>query len=140
MFCLFIVLLGFSDTLGIDWAKYLFLNDKPCMVRPALISINLVELKCYPFMISLNKCTGCCNVLSSKLWVPKEAKAFNMITNKDEAKGKTKHISCGCKCKFNSTTCYSKQKWNHKACQYECKNYLKCKKPYRWNPHMYFWK
>ena len=32
-----------------------------------------------------------------------------MITNKNEAKAMTKHISCGCKCKFNSTTCNSKR-------------------------------
>ena len=39
---------------------------------------------------------------------PKETKdinaiAFNMITNKDEAKAETEHISCDCKCRFNST-------------------------------------
>ena len=41
--------------------------------------------------------------------VPKETKdinvkVFNMITNKDEAKAMTEHISCDCKCKFDSTT------------------------------------
>ena len=49
--------------------------------------------------------------------------AFNMITNKDETKAMTEHISYDCKCKFNSTTCNSKQKWNHNTCQCECKNY-----------------
>ena len=49
--------------------------------------MNPVELKYYPFMISFNKCTGSCNVLSLELCVPKETedvnvKAFNMITNK----------------------------------------------------------
>ena len=44
-----------------------------------------------------------------------------MITNKDEAKAMTKHISCDCKCKFNSTTCDSNQKWNAKTFQFECK-------------------
>ena len=48
-------------------------------------------------MISLDKCTGSCNVLSPKLCVPKEtkdinAKAFNMTTNKNEAKVMTKCI------------------------------------------------
>ena len=33
-----------------------------------------------------------------------------MITNKKEAKTMTNHISCDCKCKFNSTTCKSNQK------------------------------
>ena len=37
-------------------------------------------------------------------------KAFNMITNKNETKGMTDHISCDCKCKFNSATCNSNQK------------------------------
>ena len=57
-----------------------------------------------------------------------------MITNKDEAKAMTEHISCDCKCEFNSTKCNSKQKWNNKTCQYECKNYRKCKRDYSCNP------
>ena len=90
-------------------------------------------------MISLNKCTGSCNVLSPKICVPKErkdinVKAFNMIRNKDEAKAMTEHISCDCKCKFNSKTSNSKQKWINEKRQCECKNYRKCKKYYSWNP------
>ena len=59
MFSLFIVLLSLSDSLA---TKCLFLNDEPCRVRPAIIDMNPVELKYYPLMISLNKCTGSCNV------------------------------------------------------------------------------
>ena len=51
-----------------------------------------------------------------------------MITNKDEAKAIAKHISCDCKCKFNSITCNSNQKWNNKTCQCESKNYGQCEK------------
>ena len=117
----------------------MFLNDEPYMVRPALIPLNLVELKYYPFMISLNKCTGSCNVLSPKIWAPKETKninvqVFNMIRNKNEAKAMAEHISCDCKCKFNSTICNSNHKLNNKICQCECKNCHTCKKFYRWNP------
>ena len=84
------------------------------------------------------KCTGSCNVVSPKICVSKEAKdinvkAFNMI-NEDEAKAMVEHISCDCKCRFNSTTCNSKQKWNNKTCQCECKNYHKCEKDYNCNP------
>ena len=74
MFSLFIVLLSFSESLACDRTKCLFLNDEPCMVRPTLIDMNPIELKYYPFMISLNKCTGTCNVLSPKICVPKETK------------------------------------------------------------------
>ena len=42
-------------------------------------------------------------------------------------------VSSDCTCKFNSTACNSKQKWNNKTCQCECKNYRKCKKGYSWN-------
>ena len=31
-------------------------------------------------------------------------------------------------------TCNSKQRWNNKACQWECKNYCKCKNDCSWNP------
>ena len=42
----------------------------------------------------------------------------------------TKHISCDCRLKFNSTTCNSNQKWNNKSCKCKCKNQRKCKKDY----------
>ena len=78
----FIGFLSCSESLA---TKCLFLNDEPCMVRPTLIDMNPVEFKYYPFMIRLNKCTGSCNVSSSKICVPKETKSinvkvFNMIT------------------------------------------------------------
>ena len=73
---------SFSESLA---TKCLFLSDEPCMVRPTPIDMNPVKLKYYPFMISLNECTGSCNVLSPNICVPKETKyinvkAFNMIT------------------------------------------------------------
>ena len=61
------------------------------MIRPTLIDFNPVELKYYPFLISLGKYTVTCNVSFSKLCVPKEIKpinfkTFNMITNKTKTK------------------------------------------------------
>ena len=93
----FIALLSFGIFLACNRTKCLFLNDESCMVRPSLIDMNPVELKYYPFMISLNEFTGSCNVLSPKIYNPKETKdmyvkAFNMITNKNETKAITKHF------------------------------------------------
>ena len=107
---MFIVLLKFNEYLARIRTKCLFLHDESCMIRPVLIDLNSVELKYYPFMTSLDRCIGSCNVLSLKICVPKErkdihVKAFIMITNKNQAKTMTKHISCDCKCKFNSTKC-----------------------------------
>ena len=63
MFSLFIVLSCFRESLArkakvSDRTEYLFLNYEVCMIRPTLIDMNSVELKYYPFVVSLNKCTG----------------------------------------------------------------------------------
>ena len=105
MFSLFIILLNFSESLA---TKYLFLNVESWMVRPILIDMNPVELKYYPLRISLNKFIANYNVFISKNMCSKRnkdinVKEFNILTNKDEAKAMTEHISCGCKWKFNST-------------------------------------
>ena len=101
---MFIALLSFSESLAYDRVKHLFLSYESCMVRSPLINLNHIELKYYSFMISLDKCTGSCNVSSSKPCVPKERKGinvklFNMIANKNKAKTMTKHTSCDYKCK-----------------------------------------
>ena len=90
-------------------------------------------------MISWDKCSGSCNVVPSKIGVLKKTKdlnfkAFNLITNKNEAKAMKKHISCDCECKLKSSTCNWNQKWNNETCQWECKSYDKCKRDYSWNP------
>ena len=110
---MFIVLLSFSSSLAriakvSDQTKFVFFNDESCMVRPTLIELNPVELKYYPYIISLDKYNGSCNALSPKIYVSKKSndinfKAFNMITNENEAKAMAKHILCDRK--FNSTIC-----------------------------------
>ena len=102
MFTLFILLLSFSEFLAreanvSDQTKCLLLNDEPRMVRPTLINMNPVELEYYPFATSLNKCSGSCNALSPKICAPKETKdmnvkAFNIITNKYQAKVMKEHF------------------------------------------------
>ena len=93
MFRLFLVLLSFSETLASetkvsDRRKSLFLNNELCMVRPTLIDMNPVGLKYYSFLISLNKCTGSCNVLSH-LTVSANSIVHHTIQNKNEI---TKHV------------------------------------------------
>ena len=56
-----------------------------------------------------------------------------MIARINEVKTLLKHISCDCKCKFDSTTCNSNQKQNNDNCQYKCKKYCTCKKDYSWD-------
>ena len=100
--------------------------------------LNLILL-----IVIVDKYSGSCNSgndLSTKICVPSKpkdinVKAFNKITRINDAKTLVKHISCDCKCKFNSATCNSNQKCN-KTFQCECKNYCKCKKDYSWNPNI----
>ena len=49
---------SFSRSLA---TKCVSLNNEPCMSIPFLFNLNPVELKYYPFMISLEKCSGSCN-------------------------------------------------------------------------------
>ena len=73
----FIVLLSFSSSLvcvAIVRTKFLSLNNELCMVKSSPIDLNLVELKYSLFMISLDKCSGNCNILSPKICVPKKTK------------------------------------------------------------------
>ena len=71
---MFILLLSLTSSLARNQTKCLFSNDKPCTVRPTLTDLDPVELKYYPFMISLDKCTGNFNVFSPKIYVQKETK------------------------------------------------------------------
>ena len=62
-----------------DGTKCLSLNDETYMVRPTLIDFNPVELRSYPFMISLDKCSGNCNVLSQKICVLEKQKYLKYL-------------------------------------------------------------
>ena len=135
----FIGLLSFSSSLTriakvSDRTKCLSLNDEPRMVRPTLIDLNPIEFKYYPFMIGLDKCNGSCNVLSLKGFVPKKTtilkyfKVFNMLTNKNEARTTTKHISFDCKCKFSSATLIQIKNGIMKDVNVNIKNIVSAKK------------
>ena len=88
------------------------------MRRSTLIDLSPAKLICYPFMISLNRCNGSCNIgddWSKKVCVPNETKdvnvkVFNMITRIKKAKPRMEHILCDSKCKLDSSKCNSNQK------------------------------
>ena len=57
--------------------KYMSLNDKPYMSRPALIDLNRNKLHCYPFMVSLGRCNETFNTFAvpcSKIFIPNKTK------------------------------------------------------------------
>ena len=82
------------------------------------------EFHYYPFSVKLDRCTGSCNTLndlSNKVNVPNKTEDLNLnvvniITEINELKTLTKHISCECKCKFDGRSCNSNQWWNNDKC------------------------
>ena len=78
----FIGLLSFSGSLV---TKCVSLNNESCMNRSTLIDLNPFDLNFYLFMISLDKCSGSCNVVdyfSTKTCETSDitVKIFNIIT------------------------------------------------------------
>ena len=74
---MFLALLTVGKSLA---TKCVSSSNEPCMVRPILTHLNLVELNYYPFIISLDKCNGSCNAaddLSKKIYVPSWSKDVN---------------------------------------------------------------
>ena len=79
------------------------------------------EFHYYPFAIKLDRCVGSCNTLNdlfNKVCVPNKTEdlnlqMFNMITEINESKTLTKHISCECKCRFDGRKCNLDQWWKN---------------------------
>ena len=95
----------------------------------------------YRFLGNLDRCAGSCNAvndLSNKVCFPNKVLdfnlcVFNIITGINKSKILAKHISCGCKCKFDGRMCNSNQKWNIDKCWWECKKHCICEKDYIWH-------
>ena len=64
------------------------LGNEPCIARVTIVNLNHIELKYYPFMISLDKCNRSCDAVDefcTKICVPSKTKDvnvrdFNIIT------------------------------------------------------------
>ena len=85
---------------------------------------------------------GSCNFLnelSTTVCVPIKTEdlnltVFSIITEINESKPLTKHLSCECKCRFDAKKCSSNQWWNKNKCQYECNKRHLCENDFAWNP------
>ena len=86
--------------------KCVSLSNQICKIQPTLINLYPNEYKqelgYYPFAVKLDRCVGSCNTLndlSNKVCVPNKTgdlniHVFNMITEINEWKMLTKHVSC----------------------------------------------
>ena len=65
-----VALLSFSGSLA---TKFVSLSNELWVSRSTLINLNPVELSYYPFIVSLDKCSGSCkaaNDLSTNIYIP----------------------------------------------------------------------
>ena len=87
------------------------------MNRPTLIDLDPVEINYYRLIVQIDLLEFVMLLMRylQKDVFPSERKnvngnVFNTITRIYEAKTLIKHVSCDCKCQFDSTTCNSNQK------------------------------
>ena len=100
---------------GSNHTTWVLLSSQKCMTQPTLIKFHPNEYSqkfhYYPFAVKLD--VWSCNIindLSNKACVMNKIEdlnlsAFNMITEINELKTLTKHISCKCKYKLDGTKC-----------------------------------
>ena len=64
-------------------------------------------------------------------------KVFNLVSETNETRCKEWHETRKCKCRFNSSVCNNKKRWNDDKCRCECKELIDkgvCDKGSIWNP------
>ena len=87
----FIVFLSSGGSLA---TKCISLNNELCLIRPIFIDLYSDELRYYLFIVSLDRCNGCCNTFddpSGRTCVPNKVESvntFNMITRINVSKVK----------------------------------------------------
>ena len=97
------------------------------------------------YSVKTSKCSASCNNINNqlaKLCVPdfvknENVKAFNLVSGTNETRRTKCYETCKCKCRFNSSVCNNKQRWNDDKCRCECKELIDkgvCDKGFIWNP------
>ena len=131
---------------GSNQTKCISLSNQKCIIQPTVVNLHPNEYsresRYYLFAFKWDRCAASCIIiiaLSNKVCIPNKTEdlnlsVFNMVTDKNESKTLTKHISCQCKCKFGGTKCKSNQLRNNDKCRYDCKKHHICEKEYVCNP------
>ena len=121
------------------------MNNQECKVRPKIVSVNGDDPVFFPYSIKTSKCSGSCNNINNPLTklcvldVVKilNVKVFNLVSGTNETRRIEWHATCKVKCRFNSSVCNNKQRWNDDKYRCECKELIDkgvCNKRFIWNP------
>ena len=108
------------------------MNNQEFKLRQQIVSINWDEPVSFPFSIKTGKCSSSCNNINNpcaKLSIPNivknwNVKVFNLVSGTNETRRIEWHETCKCKCRFNSSVCTNKQRWNDDKCRCECKELI----------------
>ena len=124
----------------------ILMNNQEFKVRPQLVNVNGDNSVIFPFSIKTGKCSGRCNNINNPcaklcfLYVVKNLriKVLNLVSKTNEKRRIEWHKTCKCKCRFNSSVCNNKQRWNVDKCRCECNNLIDkgvCDKGFIFNPN-----
>ena len=122
------------------------MNNQECKVRPQIVNVNGDDSVFFSFFsIKTSNCSASCkntNNPLAKLCLPDVVKnlnfkVFNLVSGINETRRMEWHKTCKCKCRFNSSACNNKQRWNDDKYRCECKELIDkgiCDKGFIWNP------
>ena len=125
--------LVFLSTLtSVNSLSCISMNNQECKLRPQIHNVNGDDPVFFLFSIKTSKCSGSCNNINNpcaKLRVPDvvknlNVKVFNLVWGANETRHIEWHKTCKCKCRFNSSVCNNKQRWNDDKCRCECKELI----------------
>ena len=108
------------------------MNNQEYKLRPEIVNVNSDEPVFYPFSIKTSKCSGSCNNINNpcaKLCVPDvvknlNVKLFNLVLRINKTRCTEWHETFKCKCRFSSSVCNNKLRWNDDKFRCECKEFI----------------
>ena len=86
------------------------MNNQQYIVRPTLTDLNIDDFKCYPFIVSTNRCD-----LFDRMYTPNKMadvnlELSNMFKRMNESKPLSKYISCEWRGEFDCKEYIQRQK------------------------------
>ena len=78
----------------------------------------------FPYRVKTSKWSGNCNNINNPFAIlcvsdivkNLNVKVFNIVSGTNETRCVEWHGTCKCKCRFNSSVCNIKQRWNDDKC------------------------
>ena len=130
---------------GVNSLNCVLMSNQKCKTRPQFVNVKWDDLVFFPYSVITSKCSGSCDNINnplSKLCVPDVVKnlnhkVFNLVSGTNETRRIEWYVTCKCKCRFNSSVCNNKQRWNDYKFRCEYKELIDrgvCDIGFIWDP------